>query len=92
MHVINEKEENGEGDKALSILFESAKRARVQVTGVLQTGDIVSQIIKMAGTELAAIIIMGASKATNMIPWVSSYTRKRSNVPVLVIPNETSPE
>jgi nucleotide-binding universal stress UspA family protein len=92
MHVINKENENEKGDKALRILFESGKKARVQVTGVLQTGDIISQIIKMAETESAAIIIMGASKENNMNQWLSSDTKKRTKIPVLVIPNEGSPE
>ena len=80
------------GDKALRILFESGKKARVQVTGVLQTGDIISQIIKVAELESVAIIIMGASKEKLVNQWLSSYTKKKTKVPVLVIPNERSIE
>jgi nucleotide-binding universal stress UspA family protein len=91
LHVINEKDENDNGDKALRILFKSGKKARVQVTGVLQTGDVVSQIIKMAELESVAIIIMGVSKEKLVNQWLSSYTKQKTNVPVLVIPNEGTP-
>ena len=90
LHVINEKDEDG--DETLRILFKSGKKARVQVTGVLQTGDIVSQIIKMAELESAAIIIMGASKEKLVNQWLSSYTKQKTNVPVLVIPNAQAQE
>jgi len=92
LHVINEKNENENGDNALRIFIKSGKKARVQVTGVLQTGDIVSQIIKMAELESVAIIIMGASKEKLVDQWLSSYTKQKTKVPVLVIPDDQAQE
>jgi nucleotide-binding universal stress UspA family protein len=88
LHVVNERDEKEDGEKALRILFESGKKARVQVTGVLQTGDIIEQIIKIAEMESVAIIIMGASKGKLVNEWLSAYAKQKTKVPVLVIPNE----
>ena len=88
LHVVNEKDEEENGEKALKFLFESGKKERVQVTGVLQTVDIIEQIIRVAEMESAAIIIMGASKGKLVNEWLSSGAKQKAKVPVLVIPNE----
>lgn len=86
LHVINEKDEQEDGNKALRFLFESGKKAKVQVTGILQTGSIISQIVRIAEKESAALIVMGASRGLLLNEWLSSYTKQKTEVPVLVIP------
>lgn len=86
LHVINEEDEQEDGNKALRFLFESGKKAKVQVTGILQTGSIISQIVRIAEKESAALIVMGASRGLLLNEWLSSYTKQKTEVPVLVIP------
>ena len=85
LHVINEEEQEN-GNKALKLFFESGKKTHVQVTGILQTGDIISQIVRIAEKESSALIIMGASRGMLLNEWLSSYVKQKTTVPVLVIP------
>ncbi|WP_372682220.1 universal stress protein [Desulfosarcina sp.] len=86
LHVIDEEDEQERGNKALNVFLECGKKTRVQVTGILQTGDIISQIVKLAEKESSAMIIMGASRGMLLNEWLSSYVKQKTTVPVLVIP------
>ena len=86
LHVINEEDERENGSKVLRLLFDSGKKAHVQVTGILQTGDIISQIVRIAEKESSAMIIMGASRGMLLNEWLSSYAKQKTKIPVLVIP------
>jgi len=86
LHVVNEEDEQENGNKALKFFFESGKKAHVQVTGILQTGDIISQIIRIAEKESSTMIIMGASRGMLLNEWLSSYVKQKTTIPVLVIP------
>jgi nucleotide-binding universal stress UspA family protein len=87
LHVVNERSEEENGIKTLEILFKSGKMAKVPVTGVLEQGDVVSQIIAIAEKESAALIVMGASREMPLEDWLSSYAKQKTRVPVLVIPD-----
>ena len=86
LHVLNEDDEQANGNEALQFFLESGKKAHVEVTGILQTGKIVQQIVRVAEKEAAAMIIMGASRGMLLNEWLSSYVKQKTTVPVLVIP------
>ena len=86
LHVIDEEDEQERGNKALNVFLECGKKTHVQVTGILQTGDIISQIVKLAEKDSSAMIIMGASRGMLLNEWLSSYVKQKTTVPGLVIP------
>lgn len=92
LHVINEEDEQENGNRSLRSLFESGKKAHVQVTGIVQPGDIISQIVRIAENESSAMIIMGASRGMLLNEWLSSYVKQKTKVPVLVIPIGNGPQ
>ena len=81
LHVSNERDEHKEGEKALRFIFESGKKTHVQITGILQTGDIISQIVRIAEKESSAMIIMGASRGMLLNEWLSSYVKQKTKIP-----------
>ncbi|MEE4114280.1 MAG: universal stress protein [Desulfobacteraceae bacterium] len=86
LHVLSEEDDQATGNEALKFFLERGEKAHVQVTGILQTGEIISQIINLAEKESSVMIIMGASRGMLLNEWLSSYVKQKTTVPVLVIP------
>ena len=62
--------------------------AHINVTRVLEKGDIVPTIIKFAEKEGADLIIMGASEGKVVAEWVSAGVMEKTKIPVVVIPHK----
>ena len=77
-----------EGQKALTIFSEAGRKACVNVTRVLERGDIVPTIIECAEEETVDLIIMGASEGKVVAEWVSAGVMEKTKIPVVVIPHE----
>ena len=84
---ISKEEDTTKGEETLKIFTEAGEEANVNVTKILKKGDIISNIVKAADKESAALIIMGASPG-KVADWISAGVIEKVKIPVVIIPLE----
>jgi nucleotide-binding universal stress UspA family protein len=85
---ILQGEDQKPGQAALTMFSETGRKMHVNVSRVLEKGDIVPTIVKSAEKKGVDLIIMGASEGKVVAQWVSTGVMEKTNVPVVVIPHE----
>jgi len=84
---ISDYDHKMDGEAALKIFEDSAKRAHVKLIKVIQSGEIVPTIIETSVRVGADLIVMGASQGKVVNEWVGSDVIEKSKIPVVVIPH-----
>jgi nucleotide-binding universal stress UspA family protein len=78
--------ETAEGKHALEIFGEVGTKRNIKTTTMLKRGEVVGTIAEVAEAEKVNLIVMGASSGRLVADWIVTDVRKKTKIPVVIIP------
>jgi nucleotide-binding universal stress UspA family protein len=85
LHIV--KDDNDEAGKEAFKIFENqCNKESLKLKTIIEKGEIIPSISKVADEENADLIVMGASEGRVVAKWMAADVIERSKVPVVIIP------
>ena len=85
LHIVQNNDEKP-GLQAFKIFENQCKKDNVKLITIIERGKIVPTITKVADSENADLIVMGASEGQIVGSWLATDVMERSKIPIVIIP------
>ncbi len=85
LHIVQNNDEQP-GHEAFKIFKNQCKKDKVKLKTIIERGEIVASITKVADSQKADLIVMGASEGKIVGSWLAADVMERSKVPIVIIP------
>ena len=85
LHIVKNNDETP-GLKAFKIFKNQCNKDNIKLKTLIEHGEIVPTISKVADSENVDLIVMGASAGKIVSEWLATDIMKRSKVPIVIIP------
>jgi nucleotide-binding universal stress UspA family protein len=85
LHIAKNDDETL-GQEAFKIFENQCNKENIQLKTIIEHGEIVPTISKIAESENADLIVMGASEEKIVAKWLAADIMERSKVPIVIIP------
>ena len=74
------------GKEAFKIFENQCNKENIKLTTLIEEGEVVPTISKVADAENVDLIVMGASEGRVIAKWLAADVMERSKVPMVIIP------
>ncbi len=74
------------GKEAFKIFEGHCSKDNIKLKTVIETGEVIQSISKVAESEKVDLIVMGASEGRMVAKWLATDVMERSKVPIVIIP------
>ncbi len=85
LHIVQNNDESP-GKKAFKIFENQCKKDKIKLQTVIDHGEIVVTISKIANKYDVDLIVMGASEGKIVSKWLAADVLERAKVPMVIIP------
>ena len=85
LHIVKDRNEDA-GKEAFEIIEKQCGQDKVNVKSMIEHGEVIPTISKVATAEDVDLIVMGASEGRVVAKWMAADVLERSKVPVVIIP------
>lgn len=85
LHIVKDNNEEA-GKEAFKIFENQCNKENLKLKTIIEKGEIIPSISKVASQENADLIVMGASEGRVVAKWMAADVIERSKVPVVIIP------
>ena len=85
LHIVQNNDEKP-GLQAFKIFENQCNKDNVKLKTIIEHGKIVPTITKVADSEKADLIVMGASESQIVGSWLATDVMERSKIPIVIIP------
>ena len=88
MIVLHITQNNNEqpGKDAFKIFENQCNKNNIKISTIIEKGEVVPAISKVADSEDVDLIVMGASEGMVVAKWLASDVLDKTKVPVVIIP------
>lgn len=85
LHIVQNNDETP-GLEAFKIFNNQCNKDSVKLNTIIESGEIVPTISKVAESENVDLIVMGASEGKIVAKWLAADIMERSKIPIVIIP------
>jgi nucleotide-binding universal stress UspA family protein len=85
LHIVQNDDETP-GLEAFKIFENQCNKDNIKLKTIIEHGEIVPAISKVAEKEEADLIVMGASTGSIVGKWLAADIMERSKIPIVIIP------
>jgi len=85
LHIVKDNKEEA-GKEAFKIFENQCNKENIKIKPIIEKGDVIPTISKVAEAEDVELIVMGTSAGLMVAKWLATDVSDRSKIPVVIIP------
>jgi len=85
LHIVKDNKEEA-GKEAFKIFENQCNKENIKIKTIIEKGDVIPTISKVAEAEDVELIVMGTSAGLMVAKWLATDVSDRSKIPVVIIP------